>query len=102
MQYKTRIQAKLKDNVTKVKVLIKHPMKTRGKDQDGKATPAHYITKFICEHNGVVVMSADWSAGVSANPYTAFQFEGGKVGDKVKVTWKDNRNNHGEAETEIK
>ncbi|MEN8218224.1 MAG: thiosulfate oxidation carrier complex protein SoxZ [Pseudomonadota bacterium] len=102
MSYKTRMRAKLKGDFTEVKVLIKHPMKTKGKDRDGKVTEAHYIEEVICTHNGQIVMSAEWGGGVSANPYLAFQFEGGKVGESVKLTWKDNQGNSGEADTTIK
>jgi sulfur-oxidizing protein SoxZ len=28
---------------------------------------------------------------VSKNPFTQFSFKGGKAGDKVKVTWVDNK-----------
>lgn len=102
MPYTTRMKANLKDGFTEVKVLIKHPMKTKGKDRDGNVIEAHYIEEVICTHNGQVVMSGDWGGGVSANPYFAFQFEGGKVGDSVKMTWKDNQGNSGEAVTTIK
>jgi sulfur-oxidizing protein SoxZ len=29
---------------------------------------------------------------VSANPFLSFKFKGGQKGDKVKVTWTDNKN----------
>lgn len=96
----TRLQAKFNEGVTEVKALIKHPMET-GQTKDletGKLIPAHFIEELSCEHNGEVVMSAQWGVGISANPYLSFQFEGGKVGDKVKLTWKDNQ---GQSETTI-
>ncbi|KHD07142.1 hypothetical protein PN36_12205 [Candidatus Thiomargarita nelsonii] len=99
MSYKTRMRAKLKGDFTEVKVLIKHPMKTKAKSRDGKP---HYIEEVMVAHNGQVVMSAEWGGGVSANPYFAFSFEGGKIGDTVTLTWKDNRDNTGEAVTQIK
>jgi sulfur-oxidizing protein SoxZ len=96
----TRLQAKFNEGVTEVKALIKHPMET-GQTKDletGKLIPAHFIEEISCEHNGEVVMFAQWGIGISANPYLAFQFEGGKVGDKVKLTWKDNQ---GQSETTV-
>jgi len=96
------MRAKLKGDFTEVKVLIKHPMKTKGKDQTGNVIEAHYIEEVMVAHNGQIVMSAEWGSGVSADPYFAFNFEGGKVGDTVKLTWKDNQGNSGEAVTKIK
>ena len=99
----TRLQAKLNKGVTEVKTLISHPMETgQRKDlETGKLIPAHFIEEVTCEHNGEVVMSAQWGVGISANPYLAFQFEGGKIGDKVKLTWKDNQGKSETTETEI-
>ncbi len=96
----TRLQAKFNEGVTEVKALIKHPMET-GQTKDletGKLIPAHFIEEIRCEYNDEVVMSAQWGVGISANPYLAFQFEGGKIGDKVKLTWKDNQ---GQTETTV-
>jgi len=42
-------------------------------------------------------MTADWSGGVSQNPYLSFKFKGAKVGDKLQVAWQDNK---GEGDTE--
>jgi sulfur-oxidizing protein SoxZ len=36
-------------------------------------------------------MSAQWGTAVSKNPYMQFSFKGGKAGDKIAVTWVDNR-----------
>jgi sulfur-oxidizing protein SoxZ len=88
-----RIQAKFKNGVTEVKALINHPMETgtRKDQKTGKLIPGHYITELKCEHQGVTVMDALWSGGISKNPYMSFKFNGGAVGDEVKVSWKDNQ-----------
>ena len=89
----TRLQAKLKpDGITEVRFLITHPMESTRQDvETGKNIYAHFVKEVKCEYNGKVVMSADWSPAVSANPYCAFRFKGGKVGEEVTVTWKDRR-----------
>jgi len=42
-------------------------------------------------HNGKVVLSAEWGPAVSKNPFLSFKFAGGKPGDKVSITWTDNK-----------
>jgi sulfur-oxidizing protein SoxZ len=37
------------------------------------------------------VLAAQWGPAVSKNPYLQFSFVGGKPGDRVAVTWIDNR-----------
>ncbi len=99
-----RLQAKLKNNVTQVKALIKHPMEigTRRDLKTGKLIPAHFIQEIICTHNGEVVMSAIWGNGIAKNPYLAFRFQGGVVGDKVILLWKDNLGQEDMREVKIK
>jgi sulfur-oxidizing protein SoxZ len=31
-----------------------------------------------------------WGPSVSKNPFLAFRFNGGKQGDKISITWRDN------------
>lgn len=99
-----RIQAKEKDGVTEVKALINHPMETgqRKDSKTGALVPAHFIEEVVCEHSGKVVMKAIWSGGVSKNPYLAFRFKGGAVGDKIRMSWKDNKGESDELEVDIK
>ena len=94
-QFKTRLRAILKDSITTVQAKITHPMETgaRRKLETGRLIPAHFIKKATFEHNGKVVMSADWSIGISKDPYCAFKFKGGAEGDTVKLTWIDNKDN---------
>jgi sulfur-oxidizing protein SoxZ len=37
------------------------------------------------------VLSAEWGPGVSKNPFLQFAVKGAKAGDKIAVTWKDNK-----------
>ena len=87
-----RIRAQSKDGVTDVRVLMAHPMETGfRKDSSGKTIPAHYINDVKATANGKSVLAAHWSQAVSQNPYLQFRFKGAKPGDKVSVTWTDNR-----------
>jgi sulfur-oxidizing protein SoxZ len=94
-----RIRAKAKGDTTTVKALITHPMETglRKDKKTGKNVPAHFIQEVKCEHNGKLVLNAQWGGAVSKNPYLSYAFTGGKAGDSVKLTWVDNT---GKSDTE--
>ncbi len=86
-----RIRATTTDGVTEVKALMSHPMETGlRKGPDGLAVPAKFIQEVTAVHNDKVVLSAQWGAAVSQNPFIQFKFKGGVPGDKVIVSWKDN------------
>ncbi|MEJ2386248.1 MAG: thiosulfate oxidation carrier complex protein SoxZ [Chromatiaceae bacterium] len=87
------IRARVKDGVTEVKSLISHPMDTGlVKDKKtGEVIPAHFIKEVVCKWKDKTVMTAYWSGGVSRNPYIAFKFKGASKGDKVELSWKDNK-----------
>ena len=42
-------------------------------------------------HNGKAVLLAEWGPAVAKNPYLQFKFKGGKKGEKISITWVDNR-----------
>lgn len=87
-----RIRAAAKEGVTEVRVLMSHPMETgQRKDSSGNPIPAHHITELTAKHNDKVVLSAQFGPSVSTNPYLAFKFKGGAKGDKVVVSWVDNK-----------
>lgn len=98
-----KVRAKVKDGVAEVKALMKHDMETgTQKDKEGNLIPAHHITEVTCEHNGKVVMKANWGPAVSKNPYFSFGFKGAKAGDKVKISWVDNKGETDTVEAAIK
>ena len=87
-----KIRAAAKDGVTEVKALISHEMETgQRKDANGAVVPAWFITELVAKHGDKVVLSAEFGPSVSKNPYLAFKFKGGAKGDKVVVSWKDNK-----------
>jgi len=99
-----KMRAKASDGVTTIKALISHPMETGlVKDKKtGKPIPAHFIQEVVCEHNGNTVLTAEWGAAISKNPYLSFRFTGGNVGDTVKLSWVDNTGKTDSAEETIK
>ncbi len=98
-----KIRAKLKGDVAAVKSLMPHPMETgTRRDSSGDLVQAHYIESVTCEHNGVVALKADWGPSVSKNPYFAFKFLNATSGDKVKVSWIDNRGETADKEITLK
>ena len=87
-----RIRAVAKDGMVNVKVLMSHEMETgQRKDAAGKLVPPHFIQSVTATHNGKMVLSAQWGPAVSKNPFLEFNFKGGQKGDKVQVTWTDNK-----------
>ena len=87
-----KIRAANKDGVTEVKALISHEMETgQRKDTNGAVVPAHFITELTVKHNDKLVLASEFGTAISKNPYLAFKFKGGAKGDKVVVSWKDNK-----------
>ncbi len=87
-----RIRATLQSDTADVRVLMLHPMET-GQRRDGKGqiVPLHFIQSVLITHNGRTVLDAQWSQAVSRNPFLGVRIKGAKVGDKISVTWMDNK-----------
>ena len=87
-----RIRAQAQGNNAIVRVLMSHEMETgQRKDSAGKVIPAWHINEVTATHNGKPVLSAEWGPAVAKNPFLQFTIKGAKAGDKVAITWKDNR-----------
>lgn len=87
-----RIRAQAAGDKVNVRVLVSHEMESgMRKAADGKLVPAWFIQTIKATHNGKMVMSAQWGPAVSKNPFIQFSFAGGKAGDKIIVTWVDNK-----------
>jgi sulfur-oxidizing protein SoxZ len=87
-----KIRASVVGDSTEVKVLMSHEMETgQRKDAQGKTIPAWFIQNVTVAHNGRPVLSAQWGPAVAKNPFLAFKFKGGAKGDKIEITWTDNR-----------
>ncbi|MES3009917.1 MAG: thiosulfate oxidation carrier complex protein SoxZ [Pseudomonadota bacterium] len=87
-----RIRAQLMGNNATVRALMGHEMESgQRKDAAGKTVPAWYIQEVSATHNGKTVLTAQWGPAVSKNPFMQFIVKNAKAGDKVTISWKDNR-----------
>jgi sulfur-oxidizing protein SoxZ len=87
-----RIRAQAAGDKATVRVLMAHEMETgQRKDAAGKTIPAWFIQEVMAQHNGKTVMTAQWGPSVAKNPFLQFNVQGAKAGDKIAISWIDNR-----------
>ncbi|TXI73555.1 MAG: thiosulfate oxidation carrier complex protein SoxZ [Limnohabitans sp.] len=87
-----RIRAQASGDKATVRVLMSHEMESgQRRDAAGKLVPAWHITEVTAALNGKQVLAAEWGPAVSKNPFLQFAIKGAKAGDKVAITWKDNK-----------
>ena len=87
-----RIRAQAAGDKATVRVLMTHEMESgQRKDPSGTVVPAWHIAQVSASLNGKPVFSCEWGAAVSKNPFLQFTLKGAKAGDKISVTWKDNK-----------
>ena len=87
-----RIRAQAAGDKATVRVLMSHEMETGlRKDAAGKTIPAWFIQEITASHNGKAVLNAQWGPSVSKNPFMQFSVKGAKAGDKISVSWVDNK-----------
>ena len=97
-----KMRAQLKGDITEIKVLMSHPMETgRRKNDLDEIIPAHFIQLVTITLNDKPVLEAQWGTGISKNPYLTFHVHGAKVGDKVVVTWHDNKGDSNSGEIAV-
>ncbi|MFM6993152.1 MAG: thiosulfate oxidation carrier complex protein SoxZ [Rhodoferax sp.] len=87
-----RIRAQVAGTNATVRVLMAHEMETgQRKDGAGKVIPAWYIQDVTAQLNGKTVMTAQWGPSVAKNPFLQFSVKGAKAGDKITISWIDNK-----------
>ena len=97
-----KIRASLVGDSIEVKVLMSHEMETgQRKDAQGAVIPAWFIQSVTVTHGDKTVLSAQWGTAIAKNPFLAFKFKGGAKGDKITVSWVDNRGDKRTDETTI-
>jgi sulfur-oxidizing protein SoxZ len=85
-----------------VRARLSHAMETGlRKDASGRLVPAHFVQNVAVTHNGRTVMSAEWGTAVSRNPFLHFRFSSGKPGDRIVITWTDNKGDTRSDETTV-
>lgn len=97
-----KMRASLGSGVTDIRVLMNHPMETGlRKDADGNLVPTHFIQNLTVKVNGRTVVDAQISQAVSRNPVFSFRLKGGAKGDKIEVSWLDNRGESASIEADV-
>jgi len=87
-----RIRAQAAGDKATVRVLMAHEMESgQRKDDSGKLVPAWYIQQVTAQLNGKTVLTAQWGPAVSKNPFLQFVVKGAKAGDRIAISWLDNR-----------
>lgn len=89
----TLIRAKASGDKTVVRVLMSHEMES-GQRKDattGRTVPAWHIRELTVTLNGRTVLTAQCGPSVARNPFLQFALKGAKAGDRIGVTWLDNR-----------
>jgi sulfur-oxidizing protein SoxZ len=97
-----KMRATLAAGFTDVRVLMTHPMETgQRKDAEGKIVPLHFIQTVTVKLNGRTVIEGQVSQAISRNPVFSFRLKGGAKGDKVEVSWLDNKGETNKTETAV-
>jgi sulfur-oxidizing protein SoxZ len=97
-----RIRAQAAGDKTTVRVLMSHEMETgQRKDAAGKLIPAWFIQEVSATHNGKPVLTAQWGPSISKNPFMQFVVKGAKAGDKITISWVDNKGDKRSDETTV-
>jgi sulfur-oxidizing protein SoxZ len=86
-----KIRATLQGDTADVRILMRHPMETGTRKTATSVVPLHFIQSVIVQHNGRTVLDAQWSQAISRDPFLGVRVKGAKVGDKISVTWVDNK-----------
>jgi len=89
----TKIRTKTTNGETEILVRIDHPMED-GRRLDPKTQlpiPSHFIQKITFALNSKEFAVADLGSTVSKDPLIKVKISGTKSGDRVKVSWSDNK-----------
>lgn len=92
-----KMRATLASGYTDVRVLMTHPMAT---EQQTKGKP-HFIQNLTVKLNGKTVVEGQISQGVSRNPVFSFRLKGGAKGDRIEVSWLDNKGESNKTEAAV-
>lgn len=102
MGERIRLRARERDGGVDAQILMPHPMETGlRKDDAGNFVPAHYITSVRVSVSGRTVLEARMSIAMSRDPLLSFRFRGAREGERMTVTWTDNRGDRRSDETVI-
>jgi len=91
-----KMRATLAGGNTDLRVLMTHPMTTAQSKQ-----PLHFIQNVTVKVNGKTVLEGEISQAVSRNPVFSFRLKGGAKGDRIEVSWLDNKGESNKIESAV-
>lgn len=98
-----RIRAQAMGDRVVVRALISHVMESgQRQDGNGRLVSAHFIQQVHATHNGVTVFTAQWGPWVARNPVLRFEVRGARPGDRIGLSWRDNRGQSRSDEASVK
>lgn len=103
MSQPMKIRTKIVDGVTQIVVLMIHPMETgqRKNPGTGQFYPAHFIQHVSATINDKPVLNFQCGPALSQNPLLGFRVKDAKPGDKLVITWEDNKGEKSRSEATI-
>jgi sulfur-oxidizing protein SoxZ len=96
-----KARATMKDGVADIRVLMNHPMETGQRKEAGKTIPLHFIQNLTVKLNGKTVIEGQISQAISRNPVFSFRVKGAKSGDKIEISWLDNKGETNKTEAAV-
>jgi sulfur-oxidizing protein SoxZ len=89
----TRIRAQLSTGFAVVRAWLSHGMEPGRPAADPATKPveAWHITEVLVQHDGRAVLRLQCGPWVARDPVLQFNLGGAKLGDRIKVSWLDNR-----------
>lgn len=87
-----RIRSEKRDQLTEIRLLITHPMENgRNRNSSGELIPAHFIEELSVKLNDLSVLNLNMAGSVAKNPFFSFRLKNLQTGDRITVSWLDNR-----------
>lgn len=88
-----KIRVHRQGEIADIRILMTHPMETGlRKDDSGEPVPSHFIQTFTVSQNGSPLIDGQLNTSVAKNPLFYFRARGIRPGDRLSVTWTDNKN----------
>ncbi len=87
-----KIRIHVQGEIAEIRILMPHAMDTGlRKDERGQLLPAHFIQTFSVLHNGTPLIEGQLNTSISKNPLFGFKARNIRPGDKLAVSWVDNK-----------
>jgi sulfur-oxidizing protein SoxY len=88
----TLIRPVMREGKTLVRTRITHPMVSQmARDPTGRPIPPWFIQTLRASHLGRTVLEAQFSTAIARDPSLNFVFQGAKPGERLQISWVDNK-----------